>query len=112
MRQSRAMPVLTEAKRWCKPRDPNSTRRASDLTPAEQEHVRKALRFLRVRLGGWEPLATAMQANTNTVWRVTHGGPVSAGIALRAARVAGVGVEEVLSGPWPMQGTCPHCGKT
>ena len=46
------MTILRARTAWTKPRDPNATRRSSDLTPAEQNNVRTAIRFLRTRLGG------------------------------------------------------------
>ena len=35
---------------------------------------------------------------------------VSASMAVRVAKIAAVGVDEVLAGRWPAKGTCPHCG--
>lgn len=32
--------------------------------------------------------------------------------AERAARLAGVPVEDVLAGRWPVEGACPHCGRS
>jgi hypothetical protein len=37
-------------------------------------------------------------------------GPVSASMAFRVARLAGVTVDDVLVGKFPPPGTCPHCG--
>ncbi|MBI3071426.1 MAG: transcriptional regulator [Deltaproteobacteria bacterium] len=69
--------------------------------------------FLRKRLGGTRQLAQAMNANPETVSvaLATRRGAVSAGIALRAARAAGVPLEQILSGEWPPAGMCPHCGR-
>ena|ERR1700733_3272533 len=105
------MGILREAKVWRRERPANLTRRSSDLTPDEQANVRKALRFLAVRLGSWPALGKAMRSNASTLWSVAHKQPVSAGIALRAARVAEVAVEEVLGGRWPVEGMCPRCGR-
>ena len=103
-------PILTERVTWKKPRRPNSTRSSFDLTIEEQANVRAALHVLRVRFGGWGPLAVAMQARERTIRSVGAKQVLSAGIALRAARIAGVPMEDVLSGRWPKKGTCPHCG--
>jgi hypothetical protein len=105
-------PILTEPKRWSCPRDPNKTRRSSDLTPDEQASAKAALRVLRVRLGGARQLAEALSANHATLLAaLSRRGKPSAGLALRAARLAGVPLEDVLSGAWPEAGSCPHCGR-
>ena len=39
-----------------------------------------------------------------------HGRPVSADMAFRVARAAGVPIDDVLGGKFPPPGTCPHCG--
>lgn len=68
--------------------------------------------MLRRRLGGWEPLAKALRMNNRTLQG--HGSDVapSAAVAIRAARLAGVTVEELFAGRWPVEGACPHCGRT
>jgi hypothetical protein len=105
-------PILTEPKRWSRPRDQSKTRRSSDLTPEEQGHAKAALRVLRVRYGTARKLAEALAANFATVTTaLSVAGKPSAGLALRAARVAGVPLEDVLSGAWPKPGSCPHCGR-
>jgi hypothetical protein len=35
---------------------------------------------------------------------------VSARLALRMARFAGIPVEDMMAGKYPPEGTCPHCG--
>jgi hypothetical protein len=106
-------PILSEPKRWARPRDPSKTRRASDLTPDEQSNAKAALRVLRARHGTTCQLALALSANPKTVlYAVSARGKPSAGLALRAARLAGVPLEDVLSGAWPKSGSCPHCGRT
>lgn len=50
----------------------------SDLTAKEQESDRDALRFLRLRVGAWGPLAKALRYEWDSM-------------ALRVARFAGVG---------------------
>jgi hypothetical protein len=105
------MAVLTKRETWAKSRPQNETRKASDLTPEEQRHARKALHFLRAKLGSWPKLAAAMKVRAPTLCTVSRGRAVTAGLALRAARLAGVPVEDVLSGAWPKAGSCPHCGR-
>src|SRR5579883_891079 len=106
------MTVLRERKVWRHERPANETRRASDLTPEEQSNVVRALAFLRVRHGGWPSLAKSLRATEGLVRRAGRfGRAVTAGLALRAARLAGVPVEDVLSGRWPPEGACPHCGR-
>lgn len=82
----------------------------SDLTTQEQAHVRAALRFLRARCGGWEPLAKVLRMNKVTLRHVSSGKATSAALAFRVARLAGVGVDELLSGKYPPINACPHCG--
>ena len=107
------MPILSERKTWAKPRPPGEHRHASDLTPEEKANVRLALRFLRVRAGGVEQLAAVLKVKPKLIANAcgVRGKP-SAGLAIRAARMAGASVEDVLSGAFPPPGTCPHCGRT
>jgi hypothetical protein len=81
-----------------------------DLTAAEQDNVRKALRFLHARCGGWVPLAKVLRAGKQTVRRVAGGRSASASMAVRVAKLAQVGVDDVLGGKYPPPGCCPHCG--
>jgi hypothetical protein len=85
--------------------------KAIDLTPEEQTNVRTALRFLRARCGGWASLAKVLRFGESTLGNVANGhaavGPV---VAFRVARLAKVGVDDVLTGRFPAPGTCPHCG--
>jgi hypothetical protein len=84
---------------------------AIDLTAAEQTHVRTALRFLRARSGTWASLAKVLRYNDTSLSGVACGTkPVSAELAFRVARLAEVGVDDLLAGRFPPPGTCPHCG--
>ena len=106
------MAILREVKTWRRERPATETRRSSDLTPEEQANARRAILFLVKRHGTVAVLAQAMGANFGTVKSaVKTRGRVSAGIALRAARAAGVPLEDVLSGRWPVDGECPYCGR-
>ncbi len=83
-------------------------KRASDLTAEEQAKVRAALVFLRLRMGGWAPLAKALCYQESALsWKRK---PITASLAFRTARLAGVGVDDLLAGAFPPPGTCPHCG--
>jgi hypothetical protein len=106
------MGVLREPKSWAKPRPANHAPRSNDLSPEECANVKRALRFLAVRLGGWAKLAEVTGAKAESLKKAAvprHG--VSAGLALRAARAASVPLEDVLCGAWPVKGACPHCGR-
>jgi hypothetical protein len=82
----------------------------SDLGAQEQTNVRAALRYLRLRLGGWAPLARALRFKHGTIAHVVGGKAVSASIAFRVARLTGVSIDDLLAGKYPPPGTCPHCG--
>jgi plasmid maintenance system antidote protein VapI len=74
--------------------------------------VKAALRVLRVRHGTAAKLAAALNATAAIVKAaIKRRGRVSAGLALRVARLAGVHMEDVLSGAWPKAGSCPMCGR-
>jgi hypothetical protein len=105
------MAILREATKWTKPRPANATRASSDLTPAEQDATRVAIRFLAKRLGTYRKLAQAMSVKPATLKRAIWRGAVSAGLALRVARVADAPLEDLLAGRWPRAGACPYCGR-
>ena len=82
-----------------------------DLTPEEQRHVRLAMRYLRVRAGGWKALAPALGFEPRQMEKIAGGEKaVSPKMVLRVARLAGVPVDDVLIGKFPPSGVCPHCG--
>ena len=106
------MAILCGPKTWTRPRPATETRRASDLTPEEQANVKRAFLVLRQRLGSQAALAGALKVNLHTLhWYGQRRGRPTAGVALRAARLAKVAVEELLAGRWPIEGACPHCGR-
>jgi plasmid maintenance system antidote protein VapI len=83
----------------------------SDLTNKEQKAVRTALRFLRLRVGAWAPLAKALRYEWDSIQKVATGKrAVTPALALRVARLAGVGMDELLAGQWLSARVCPHCG--
>lgn len=95
------MTILTTPKRWRKELAvrPDCT---PDLTPEETANVRRALRFLRVRVGTASKLAASLKVPCKLVEKhcASRGRP-GAGSALRVARLAQVTVEDVLAGSWP-----------
>jgi len=83
----------------------------TDLTKDEQQHVRTALRFLRTRTGGWEAVAKALGTTAPSLADAMNGRRrISASIAFRVARLAGVSIDGLLRGEYPAPGTCPYCG--
>jgi hypothetical protein len=107
------MAILRTRTEWQRPRPTRTTAQPDDLTSEEQANVRSALAFLRVRLGSWLALAEAMGVKVQTLKQAAkrkRRGP-TAGHALRAARVARVCAEMILTGSWPPNGACPHCGR-
>ena len=82
-----------------------------DLTAEEISHLRTAMRFLRVRCGSWASLAKAIRGSGITLQTMVHRKPPSAGVAIRLARIAGVPVDDLLTGRFPPPGACPHCGR-
>jgi hypothetical protein len=105
-------PTLVAPIVWRKPRPTNRTRRASDLTPEEQANAKAALHVLRTRLGGTKQLAEVLAIKPATLAAMlSKPGKPTAGLALRAARLTGVPLEDVLAGEWPKEGACPHCGR-
>ena len=107
------MAILLARTVWKRPKPVRITAVPDELTVEEGVRVRAALAFLRTRLGSWVNLAAAMGIKPQTLKEGAkrRGRRPTAGLALRAARVAGVCVEMILSGVWPKQGSCPHCGR-
>jgi hypothetical protein len=82
----------------------------TDLDEKEMKHVRSALRYLRRRAGGWVPVAKALGFTTWMLEKVSNGrAGVSAKMAFRVARLAGVPVDDLLAGRYAA-GVCPRCG--
>src|SRR5262245_12891316 len=81
------------------------------LTPEEDQHLRAFLSTLRTQFGSWPCVAEVTGLARNHLINVATGTVhPSPGVALRAARVAGVPVESVLSGKVQLAGYCPTCG--
>jgi len=59
----------------------------NDLTNKEQHAVRTALRFLRLRVGAWGPLAKALRYEGDSIQKVATGKrAVTPALALRVVR--------------------------
>lgn len=82
-----------------------------DLTDAEQENVRAAMKFLVVRFGTIAMMAQALKLKRDTLRHSMDGRfPVSVETAFRVSRLAMVPFDDVTTGKYPVKGTCPHCG--
>lgn len=85
--------------------------RRADFTAAEQTNIRTALKFTRSRCGTWATAGKLLGFKATTLAAVAGGHKaVSATLAVRIAKAAKVGVDDVLTGRFPAPGTCPHCG--
>lgn len=103
-----AAPASADSRR----RIARATRSEGEFTAAEQRAVRTALRFLRTRVGGWDPLGSALGSDGGAIRKVAVGQRVvTAAVAMRVARLAEVPVEELLAGQWLSARVCPHCGR-
>jgi len=82
------------------------------LTDREQRHVRTAIRFLRFRVGGWQPLADALGVKADSLGKVLRGArDVTARLAYGVARLTDVSIDGLLAGALLSPRTCPHCGR-
>jgi hypothetical protein len=74
--------------------------------------VRAAMKVLAIRFGSIAGVARAMGTTRRTLEHMLgRVGKPTAGLAVHAARLAGVPVDDVLSGAFPRPGTCPMCGR-
>lgn len=82
------------------------------LNEQQQRNVRTALRFLRLRVGGWAPLAAGLGSSPNTLERVANGRGrrPTVSLALRIALLVEVSFDELVNGHWLSPRVCPHCG--
>lgn len=82
------------------------------LTAKEQRHVRTALRFLHHKVGGWQPLADALDMKADSIGKVLRGArDVTAKLAYSVARLTDVSIDDLLGGALLSPRTCPHCGR-
>ncbi len=86
--------------------------RSYALTMEETRHVRAALHNLRRAYGSWACLAEVLGISANSLTLVMFGTKrrPSPGLALCAARAAGMSVEAMLSGTLNAAGRCQACG--
>ena len=82
-----------------------------DLNEEEQQRVRATLHHLRCQVGGWLPLAEALGYRTDSLERVANARnrAVTASLAFRVARLADVGIDDLLCGRYRPE-ACPRCG--
>ncbi len=74
--------------------------------------MRTALRFLRHKVGGWQPLADALGLKADSISKVLRGGrDVTAKLAYSVARLTDVSIDDLLAGALLSPRTCPHCGR-
>jgi hypothetical protein len=105
------MAILVETKAWRRELKAHVRVNPDALSLDEGAAVRRALLFLRVRHGGAAKLAKVIGVGVKMVEKAcAKGGRPSAGLALRAARLAGISVEAILTAEWPGN-RCPHCGR-
>jgi hypothetical protein len=82
-----------------------------DLSLVEQEHVRNALIFLKIRVNGWKPLAKVLHFEETTVINCGNGKrTITASMAFRIARLVKVPIDDLLAGKFPEADVCPRCG--
>ena len=82
------------------------------LTVKEQRHVRTAIRFLRFKVGGWQPLADALNLKADSIGKVLRGvRDVTPKLAYSVARLTDVSIDDLLVGALLSPRTCPHCGR-
>lgn len=81
----------------------------SDLTLNEQKYVRTALRYLHNRIGTWAAVARGLRIAPKTLDGMLYEREVTAGLALRVARLLGVSMDSLLAGQ-VLPDACPHCG--
>ncbi len=93
--------------------DPPSARPRATRTVSGEEalRLRAALRSLRSMAGSTRCLAEILGLSEKHLQHIIGGKPASYGVAVRAARLAGVPVEQLLGGLTSVQ-RCPHCGGT
>ncbi|WP_437765399.1 transcriptional regulator [Sorangium sp. So ce281] len=82
------------------------------LTPTQRKRLRAALKNLRAAYGSWACLAEVMGTSVNCVEGIANGRfNGSPATAQRAAKAAGVTVEQLLGG-LAAADRCPMCGRS
>ncbi|WP_437958405.1 helix-turn-helix transcriptional regulator [Sorangium sp. So ce119] len=84
----------------------------NSLTPTQRKRLRAALKNLRTAYGSWSCLAEVMGVSVACLEGIArgrdHGSP---GTAQRAAKAAGITVEQLLGG-LAAADRCPTCGRS
>ena len=108
------MAILRERQVWKKPKQQTKPRphfeKMNTLSPEQAANVRVALKVLKIRHGTLVKVAELMRVTFGSLTRTLSVEP-NAGLAMRVAQVAGVTVDDVLSGNFPAEGSCPYCGR-
>lgn len=81
------------------------------LTPEQRERLALALDGLHRAYGTWYALAAEMGMSIDALKKVRVGKTGSMATVVRAAELAGVSVERLLTGGIVEAGRCPHCGR-
>jgi hypothetical protein len=85
-------------------------RKTSSLTDEERGRLRAVLKNLRRAHGSWAKLGEAMDVSIDTLLGVSKGKDFgSIDLAHRAAKIAGMLVEDLLHGKPVDADHCPHC---
>ena len=104
------MSILTTKRTWKrKPAQPElvDLRR---LTPSQHRNITRVLAHLAIEFGGPKKLAAAMGRSPQAWEKVrAPGRPKSLRTILAVARLAGVGIDDVLAGRWKRH-ACEECG--
>jgi hypothetical protein len=93
-------------------RVPTRRRPCLSLTPTQRKRLRAALRNLRKAYGSWSCLAEVMGMAVDSLKGIAYGRDSgSPGTAQRAAKAAGIPVEQLLGG-LAAADRCPTCGRS
>jgi hypothetical protein len=93
-------------------RPPKVKKHPSRFSDRDRQMLVIALRALKMeRFGTWWRLAQAMKVAEGTLHQVAKGKSGSMGMAVRAAAIAGVPVEVLLSGRIRSANRCPACNQ-
>lgn len=83
----------------------------TDFSQVEQRHIQDALRYLRRRLGTTNAVAKEIGYTEQAVGYAINGRyPITAKMALRVARLAGVTIDNLVIGKFRRPDACPNCG--
>lgn len=106
------MSILTTKRTWKRKRTPELEQffALRKLTPRQRANVCRVLDHLAIELGGLRKLASVMGMTMEALTKARQPcRPVQPRLAMMAARIAGVGVDDVLAGRWKRH-ACTECG--